>query len=1045
MEAPKTPTKIAAKSSSLGQEPSKTPDPDISHLKATSLVENSKENGIGVPVNGNRGFGGDLDGGVGKMEMAIDGDLRNQKIAAFSDEVEGLEDSEMSGVSSLLEMQANRSRRGLGSVLDVIAQNEKKGSEGSDGGSFVVDRHMNIPKSDASKGYPAARFRNLGDSKDGEAEEDIGDDMLEFFVGDFVWGKIKSHPWWPGRIYDPLNASDYAKKVKQGDRILVAYFGDGTFAWCNPSQLKPFGENFAEMSKQSSSRNFANALEKAVDEVSRLVDLKMTCSCVPKENLIGFGRSLAVNAGIREGLLVPEAGIEKFADAFFEPVELLSALKTFAQVASVTNMLKIGIFKSWLSAFYRARGGYQLPLYHDPQPIPGLEDENGDLPLGISGYDNKVGTITKRPVEEDWPSPSRAHEFSQTLQEHQGVSVGGQYQRRKQKSMAEILGGHTATEAENRKDDEDEEETRLGELKASVEAKKGKDRGKNLARDIIEVGDFAKGANLGSPASLSGMKKRKGNYEAASEGRNKAEDVERARAKSGTPATSSGRKKGEVNDEALGDGSNVTSKLRKRKESKLSESQVASEEKVSSLELDDSAVNKRHRKSTKPRGKQEERSAADSGEGKKEEKKENIMSAEKMVGGSRIEIDNGKSQEQIEQASSPRERKKSKYLSPPYTDLKVQRKKELDAEQQSIANESQLAESMSPAAGHLDGSPPILKNIKGSPKKLPEEAPGNEGSDKAGPKTAKQDQDNIVDPKKAKALANEVLSHIQYAALNPLYLKESNSLDMVEEFLSAFRSSIYHSGSNYKMYKQSQRGRSSKSQETEPGPLATEQNEAADSSSDNKARSKRTKKSKVAQSDMPNIQPTMHALDTNENVKEPDGIAPGAALLVTFGPGSSLPAKNDLLNIYGKYGALNGEQTDMFYHNYCARIVFLSSSDAEEAFNQSQLASPFGAATVTFRLQYLSSETKTRELKEISNPKPNPLAKETAKVPKKSSASQPSAVDVSELKYVRQRLQMMTSMLEMADGKVSPEFKSKLEVEIKALVEKLSTLVGSPS
>ncbi|MCI64513.1 PWWP domain protein, partial [Trifolium medium] len=30
--------------------------------------------------------------------------------------------------------------------------------------------------------------------------DDLVDEKSEFSVGDFVWGKIKSHPWWPGRV-----------------------------------------------------------------------------------------------------------------------------------------------------------------------------------------------------------------------------------------------------------------------------------------------------------------------------------------------------------------------------------------------------------------------------------------------------------------------------------------------------------------------------------------------------------------------------------------------------------------------------------------------------------------------------------------------------------------------------------------------------------------------------------------------------------------------------------------------------------------------------
>ena len=52
----------------------------------------------------------------------------------------------------------------------------------------------------------------------------------EFSVYDMVWGKVKSHPWWPGQIFDLSDSSVEAKKHLKKDRHLVAYFGDRTFA-----------------------------------------------------------------------------------------------------------------------------------------------------------------------------------------------------------------------------------------------------------------------------------------------------------------------------------------------------------------------------------------------------------------------------------------------------------------------------------------------------------------------------------------------------------------------------------------------------------------------------------------------------------------------------------------------------------------------------------------------------------------------------------------------------------------------------------------------
>ncbi|KAM7497516.1 hypothetical protein LguiA_021930 [Lonicera macranthoides] len=50
-----------------------------------------------------------------------------------------------------------------------------------------------------------------------------------------------------------------------------------------PSQLKPFSENFEEMSMHSSSTSSVNAVKEALDEIGWLVESKMNCSYAPEE------------------------------------------------------------------------------------------------------------------------------------------------------------------------------------------------------------------------------------------------------------------------------------------------------------------------------------------------------------------------------------------------------------------------------------------------------------------------------------------------------------------------------------------------------------------------------------------------------------------------------------------------------------------------------------------------------------------------------------------------------------------------------------------
>ncbi|KAG0516966.1 hypothetical protein BDA96_09G047200 [Sorghum bicolor] len=100
--------------------------------------------------------------------------------------------------------------------------------------------------------------------------------------GDMVWAKVKSHPWWPGHIYS-VNLTD-DEEVHRGYRdglVLVAFFGDSSYGWFEPSELVPFEDHFTEKAAQggSSRSSFAAAVAEAVDEVARRSALALLCPC----------------------------------------------------------------------------------------------------------------------------------------------------------------------------------------------------------------------------------------------------------------------------------------------------------------------------------------------------------------------------------------------------------------------------------------------------------------------------------------------------------------------------------------------------------------------------------------------------------------------------------------------------------------------------------------------------------------------------------------------------------------------------------------------
>ncbi|XP_066361836.1 PWWP domain-containing protein 1-like isoform X1 [Miscanthus floridulus] len=100
--------------------------------------------------------------------------------------------------------------------------------------------------------------------------------------GDMVWAKVKSHPWWPGHIYSVSLTDD--EEVHRGYRdglVLVAFFGDSSYGWFEPSELVPFEDHFTEKAAQggSSRSSFAAAVAEAVDEVARRSALALLCPC----------------------------------------------------------------------------------------------------------------------------------------------------------------------------------------------------------------------------------------------------------------------------------------------------------------------------------------------------------------------------------------------------------------------------------------------------------------------------------------------------------------------------------------------------------------------------------------------------------------------------------------------------------------------------------------------------------------------------------------------------------------------------------------------
>lgn len=187
--------------------------------------------------------------------------------------------------------------------------------------------------------------------------------ISNFSLSDLVWGKVKSHPWWPGQIFDPADASKLASKYRKKDAFLIAYYGDKTFAWCDYSQLKPFYPHFSQLEKLCNSETFSKGINDILMEVSRRIVLGMACSCLRMEEYSNIKYQKIENAGIRGGNI--EAVLDKsHIIGYFQPDKLVEYIKTLSLFPNgEVDKLEFTTAWSQLKAFYHSKGYAELPAF----------------------------------------------------------------------------------------------------------------------------------------------------------------------------------------------------------------------------------------------------------------------------------------------------------------------------------------------------------------------------------------------------------------------------------------------------------------------------------------------------------------------------------------------------------------------------------------------------------------------------------------------------------------------------------------------------------
>ncbi|KAF3337013.1 Serine/threonine-protein kinase ATM [Carex littledalei] len=228
-----------------------------------------------------------------------------------------------------------------------------------------------------------------------------------FVPSDLVWGKVKNHPWWPGLIFDPSDASELALKHRNKNKFLVAYLFDNTFAWNEASVLKPFQSNFRRMVKQSSTDSFVSAVDSALAEVSRRVQHALSCGCYngkESSSVVKFE-----NVGIQANTAGPSGDV-LYIRRFFDPVKFLGYLCELGQNPhGGFSSLDLVVTKSQLTAFNQSRGcNFDLPEFCFSCPF----EEETLVPVtadriytrkrkSIDGESSKISILKKDVPEEE--------------------------------------------------------------------------------------------------------------------------------------------------------------------------------------------------------------------------------------------------------------------------------------------------------------------------------------------------------------------------------------------------------------------------------------------------------------------------------------------------------------------------------------------------------------------------------------------------------------------------------------------------------------------
>ncbi|KAL1818433.1 hypothetical protein ACET3Z_013302 [Daucus carota] len=941
-----------------------------------------------------------------------------------------------------------------------------------------------LPENGTNGNTPEVRDSSI--YKNAEVGSDVNCEAIacnghRFSVGDLVWAKTNTQLWWPGVIVQHSDLSNDSAKGEE-DHFQVRLFGSGNVLWGRNWQLKPFHEFFDQISRQGSSKSFYYAVEKAVGEIGRRVKLEMTCPCYLEESKI-----TDVTGG--EISKKRASKLEELPVLQFEPEKLLARIRCLARDIVFPSTIESKIIQSRLSAFYRSVGHLQLPI-HQLKPTDAKSDDQNVVASEVisskQALKSRTRSIHQDPDDDKNEASGRVLSAEMKLAspilstELSGDKVDSvelldcgtngkleksyeSRERRKSKYLSfpyvdpsQVSKSLNNEEGNEMADPSDETSLSVRTVKSRDKKRKKSPCRKSTVHNIY-VPDVinASSAELLSKLRYTALdclypneskqfdimqcfvsrfrkyafhaftheirkeedtvcmefENEMGLFKTLSEIENQTEkQIEKEARKRGTPeaAMAAPDVSETVGIGLLEKDSKIKfmSKCRKKETTSplglntkptdgfpgnISSGSIVIDFQTDPYALESQTLpKKRTRKTKKTPGCPEIK----------------VMARPADLKGSNVVA-------QLEESSAAR------VCTPNEEKSERKRKKVATSSNHPMTNGADLPNENETIGA--DGA--VLKEIEVMGPYSLQNIPGvnKEGTNEP----FSLHLNAVLAPEQPDVHKNTETSSVMEG------IQQTGMLSTVKPELK--KRKRQQKAANFTSAIPDLNGNTTESQLSEVKP-------------------KRKSRKKKTDSGL---------LDINLSISEAQttGEVIGTALLLKFAPEAPMPTPEDLTSAFCTFGPLKDSETKVFIDSGTAQVVFINSSEARTAFCSLEKNSPFGSALVNYRLQVLFAASgvsgsdgglnmhQVWPAEKVKSPRKPRTAKKPKNLVKPSTISEPQgkSTEAPDLQFVRQNLQMMTSMLENAGDNISPEMRLRLETEIKSLLNRVTSMVGSSS